>query len=57
MARAENFEKQIVELLQSLSTYARRIAKVRDSGDMVAETINSISIAEVLNPRYKLAIY
>ena len=50
--RSDNFEKQIAELLQSLSGYTKRTAKLRDSGDLVAQTMNTISAAEVLNPGY-----
>lgn len=51
-ARSERFEKQIAELLQALSIYARRNAKLRDSGDNVSEAINSIVTGEVLSLRY-----
>lgn len=51
LVRNENYEKQVVDLLQSLSGFARRTAKLRDAGDIVAETLQSISSAEVLNPR------
>lgn len=51
LVRNENYEKQLGELLQSLSGFARRTAKLRDAGDIVAETLQSISSAEVLNPR------
>ncbi|OTF75690.1 FAM92B-like protein [Euroglyphus maynei] len=34
LVRGENYEKQMADLLQSLSLYARRNGKLRDAGDI-----------------------
>lgn len=52
-ARSDSFEKQISELLQALSGYVHKSARCRDSGDVVAEKLNQISLAEMLNPSLK----
>lgn len=57
MVRGENYEKQTADLLQSISLYARRNAKLRDAGDIVAEKLNSISSAEILNPSLKRTVF
>lgn len=54
--RNENYKKQVADLLQSLSKYSRRMAKLRDAGDNVSEAINTISTSEVLNPRYSRSV-
>lgn len=57
LVRGENYEKQTADLLQSISLYARRNAKLRDAGDIVAEKLNSISSAEILNPSLKRTVF
>lgn len=56
MVRGENYEKQMADLLQSLSLYARRNGKLRDAGDIVSEKLITISNAEVLNPSLKKTV-
>ena len=40
-------------MLQALSGYVHKSARCRDSGDVVAEKLNQISLAEMLNPSLK----
>ena len=55
LARCDNYEKQLSDLLQSLSLYTRRTAKLRDSGDCVSDSFSTLATSEAVNPAFKRA--